>query len=156
MATTELVGLSQAKKRLMLLWFPASGFLFLLLMLQTAFGHYGDHARDAWSWLLPTIIPSLSLMIAVFTMDLGSGEAERQVERFALNLCFGISVFYLIAVAVIILLGPIAGHNGRTSLDLMAQAQFGLAPMQGIVSGVLGWFFVKPQKRSSRRKSATP
>lgn len=156
MATTELIGLSQAKKRLALLWFPASGFLFLLVMLQTAFGHYGEHWRDAWSWLLPTIVPSLSLMIAVFTMDLKDEGADRQVERFALNLCFGISVFYFAAVALTILLGPMAEQYGATSLDLMTESQLWLAPLQGIVSAVLGWFFIKPETAKKRRKAAAP
>ena len=157
MATTELIGLSDAKKRLALLWFPASGALFLLVMLQTAFGHYGDHWRDAWSWLLPTIVPSLSLMVAVFSMDLrGNSDTDRQVERFGFSLCFWISVFYFGTVALTILLGPMAEQFGTSSLDLMTESQLWLAPLQGIVSGVLGWFFVKPESAKKRRKAAAP
>ncbi len=61
------IALSKAQRRLTIIWFIGSGFLFLLLMIQTLVGRYADKANEAWSWLLPTFMPTLSLMIGALS-----------------------------------------------------------------------------------------
>jgi hypothetical protein len=52
-----------SQKRLAILWFLGAGFLFFLLLLQTMRGVWGDKANEAWSWLLPTFMPTLLLIV---------------------------------------------------------------------------------------------
>lgn len=135
------VSMSTCKKRLATLWFIGGGFLFFLLILQTIFGHYGDRAREAWGWLLPAIMPTFSLVVSVFVMDiLGKGSENKMVDGFFFWFCFGLSSAYLIVVASMILLQPFAP---MTPLELLKLSTLFLCPIQGLVTAFIGAFFVK-------------
>ena len=58
--------LISARNNLASLWFPISFLIFIILLLQTIFGKYGDKVDDIWSWYLQTISPTLSLILSVF------------------------------------------------------------------------------------------
>lgn len=132
------------KKRLALLWFIGAGLLFLLLFGQTLFGRYGDRANDAWSWLLPGIMPTLSLMISVFAADvLGKGFGARQADRFVFRLCFSLSLAYLAVLHMMILLSP---FSAKPALSLMQESNLWLGPFQGLVTASIGIFFIKQEK----------
>jgi hypothetical protein len=135
------VSLVRCKNWLTILWFTGSGFLFILLLIQGVLGHYGEKANEAWSWLLPTIMPTLSLIIGVLVSDAANKGAETQtVDRFLFILSFILSLVYLVAVALSILLQPFTSVN---PLELMRQSNFWLGPFQGLVSAAIGAFFVK-------------
>jgi len=135
------VSLMKCKKMLTTLWFIGSGFLFILLLIQANLGHYGEKANEAWGWLLPTIMPTLMLIIGVLVIDVGNKEVETQtVDRFLFILSFILSLVYLVGVASSILFQP---FTSLIPLELMKQSNFWLGPFQGLVSGALGAFFVK-------------
>lgn len=137
------VDFKHAQKRLALLWFPWSGILFLVVFLQSIFGRYGEDVAQAWEWLLPTIVPTLSLIIGVFVVQAkGQGQEGRSVERFTYLLTFWVSAFYLLLVSLTILLGPVAESLGSASpLQLMSRSHLWLAPCQGLAVASLGAFF---------------
>ena len=130
-----------AKRRLSIVWFTGAAVLFLVMILQTMFDHYGSEAEEAWGWLLPGILPTLSLIIGVLVMDaLGKSARAAVVDGFMFWTAFGLSVFYLLMVALPILMQPVARLE---PLVLLRQSNLWLAPMQGLVSAALAAFFVK-------------
>jgi hypothetical protein len=138
------IRLNTCQKRLTIVWFIGAGILFTLLILQTIFGRYGDKANEAWSWLLPTITPTLSLIIGgvVVSGHLGKGEKTKTVQtvdQFAYRLSFFLSLAYLIAVSLTFFLSP---FSDLPPLELMELSNLWLAPFQGLVSAALGVFFV--------------
>lgn len=138
---SDRVSMVTCKRRLATLWFLASGFLFLVVTTQTIFGKYGDQATDAWGWLLPTILPTLSLILGVLVMDArGKVVREQEVDRFLFDLTVGLSAVYLLMVALTIFVQPLVSTG---AIALMKQSKLWLGPFQGLVSGSMGAFFVK-------------
>ena len=132
--------ISYCKQRLGALWFIGSGVLFFVMVFQSIFGHYGGHVADAWGWFLPTTLPTLSLISAVFIFDAISPMLSKTVDRFIYRLTFWLSAAYLATVAITIFAQPFAAIS---PVDLMKQSNLWMGPFQGIVSGMLGIFFLK-------------
>ena len=133
---------SESQKYLGLLWFIFSGLLLVLMFLQTEFGHYQDPGA-AWSWLLPNLLPTLSLMIGVFVAEVVEHDrkADRKVARFVFLLAFGVSALYLVMILAILALQP---WGPTDQLAAMKQDQSSwLTPLQGLATATLGAFFVK-------------
>lgn len=141
------IALSKAQRRLTIIWFAGSGFLFLLLLIQTLVGRYADKANEAWSWLLPTFMPTLSLMIGVLVANSRKGESrDKTVDGFLYRLSYILSIAYLAVVSLTILFSPFSSY---TPLELMKTSNLWLAPIQGLVSASIGAFFVKSGSEQS-------
>jgi len=131
--------IASAKKRLFVVWSIGAMLLFLLLIVQSASGRYGDTA-EVWAWFLPTIIPTLSLMIAVIVSDAlerRSGQ-KRRADVFLYRVAISLSVFYLVVVSLSIFLQP---FSELSPLELMRTSNLWLGPLQGLVVASLGAFF---------------
>ena len=138
---------TRAQKRLAMLWFAGAGALFFLLLLQTFFGRYGDQTQQAWSWFLPTIMPSLSLIAgAVATDVMGRGDPNATVDPFPYRVAFLLSAAYLVIVSLTVLMSP---FSPIPQIELMELSNLWLGPLQGLVGGVLGFFFVRRPKAAS-------
>jgi hypothetical protein len=123
------------------LWFIAAGILFFIFIFQTLLDHYGARTRDAWGWFLPTISPTLSLILSVLVMDaLGKGMKTEKTSIFIFCLSFGLSLAYLVAVGATIFIQPFIKSP---PVELMEMSNIFLGPFQGFVSASLGVFFVK-------------
>jgi len=137
----------QCKKRLAVLWLTGGGFLFLLFLLQSVFGYFagcGMNARDAWGWLLPTIMPTLSLIVGVLAMEAATRNVdERRVDPFFFRLAIFLSLGYLLAVLLPLLLQPFSPRTPREIMDL---ANLWLGPLQGLTAATVGIFFTKGEK----------
>lgn len=135
------ISMAKSKRRLATVWFGGSGFLFFLFLVQTVLGKYRESTDEAWGWLLGTFMPTLSLIIGVLVLDaLGKGVMTRTVDRFMFRLTFSLSIGYLLAVALMILLSP---FSPSLPLELMQQSSLWLSPLQGLVSAALGVFFIR-------------
>jgi hypothetical protein len=135
------VSMARCKRRLGALWFGWSGLLFVLLTLQTVFGRYGSNADEAWGWLLPGLLPTLSVIISVLVMDaLGQSLKVKSVDSYFFWLTFSLCTFYLMMVTLTILLQPFAPLD---PLTLVKQSNLWLGPLQGLVSAALVAFFTK-------------
>ena len=130
-----------AKKRLAMVWLGGASFLFLVLVVQSLFNHYGDRVDQAWGGLLPTIMPTLALIVAVYAAEARGRATSKSgpVDRFTFQLALGLSAFYLLVVSATILVEPFVM---RSSIELMQQSNLYLGPLQGVVSAVIGIFFV--------------
>lgn len=129
---------ASAKKKLTIVWFSGSGVLFLLVLLQTIFGKYLDKVGEAWAWLLPTFMPTLSLIVGVLVADsLGKNENKDASEpptadQFVFHLSFSLSIAYLLVVVLTILLSPFfeQAAQEKTIFDLMKLSNLWLAPFK--------------------------
>jgi len=111
------------------------------MAIQSILGKYGANVQEAWSWLLPTVMPTLSLIIGVLILDATSNRVpDKKVEPFLFNLTFAISVLYLALVTVTVLVQP---FTGLSSLKLMGLSNLWLGPLQGLASAAIGVFFLK-------------
>lgn len=129
------------KQRLITLWFVGSGVVFFIVLLQSFFGRYSDQVDEAWSWLLPTVVPTLALMIGVLVADARQESSlEKMVDRFTFSMSFILSLAYF---AVILLTIAVQPFTTKPPLELLKLSNLWLAPIQGLVTASLGAFFVR-------------
>jgi beta-lactamase regulating signal transducer with metallopeptidase domain len=150
--------LTKSKWMFASIWLGGAGLVFLILVVQSLVGRYGSQSEDAWAWYLPTVMPTLSLIIGVLASDFrttatanASATAttatttanEAKVlpvsARGLLWLGVGLSVFYLLLVAVTILAQPFL--QDVSPIELMHRSNLWLGPLQGLTAGVLAAFF---------------
>jgi len=131
--------MSQCKRRLATLWFLGAGAIFFVVYLQTVFNRYGDKTNEVWSWILPTIMPTLSLAIGVLVMDaLGKGAKVVRIDKFLFNLTFWLCAAYLASVLLLFLLQPLSQVD---TMQLLQRSNLWLGPFQGLVAAGMGAFF---------------
>jgi hypothetical protein len=149
----HLLTLDTARWRLTLVWFPACGLIFLLLVVQSLGGVYGSELQRVWGWALPNFLPTLALIVSVFAAEaLKPYETNQTFVR--ANFCrlsIGLSIFYLVAFSLSILTQPFLQIlRGPTSdgismkIDVLETSNIWLGPLQGLVVVSLGvLFFLK-------------
>ena len=140
----KTVKMDVARKRLALVWFASGGALIALVVVQSLGDKYGTKVGQAWEWLLPTIMPTMSLILGVLVAHRAS---ERQVDRFLYRVVLGLSLFYLTLVATTFMAEPFIAQ--MTTLELMALSNRWLGPLQGLVAAGLSYFFAKPDGASA-------
>jgi len=130
-----------AKRKIGLLWFLACGGLTIVVVIQSLLGHYGTAISDVWSWYLPTVVPTLSLIVGVFVADAKRTSTQpASVDTFVFLLAIGFSTVYLCFVGLPILVEPFVDVP---PLTLMKTSNLWLIPLQGMVIALLGVFFIK-------------
>jgi len=144
----KAVSLAHGKKWLAGVWFSGSAVIFFLILVQTTLGKYGDRAVDVWGWILPTIMPSLSLIIGALVIDAkAKSRSGANVDGFFYRLTLWLSAVYLASVLMTLLMQP---FSTLSPFKLMAQSNFWLGPFQGLVAAALGVFFIKSQTDPSQ------
>ncbi len=134
------VSWEKCKKSLAMVWFSGSGIIFLLLIIQSNTGRYPGFTSEVWEWFLPTIMPTLSLIIGVLVLDASEKSSNiKTIDRFLFRLSLSLSIVYLVVVAQTILIKP---FTLTPALDLMKQSNLWLGPLQGLVAASLGAFFI--------------
>jgi hypothetical protein len=107
-------------------------------------GKFGEQVQEAWSWFIPTVVPTLSLMVGVIgEAAMQSQKDVRSVKRNFYVMAFWISVGYLLILSLTILLQPFAPGG---AIELYVRSNYWLGPMQGIVAGALGLLFTSQQR----------
>jgi hypothetical protein len=136
------ISLFNAKRRLVALWFVLSAVIFGLIVFHTISGGFEGKSNEVWEWLLPNIAPALLLILVFFLYDLDSDSNcnPRLAPRFLYMLAFGLSLAYLLAVLIVILLQPISHFSGMT---LMRGSNLLLGPFQGLVCAAVGLLFMQ-------------
>ena len=132
-------------------------------MVQSLAGVYGEQTQAVWGWLLPNILPTLSLVIGVFAATALKESAETdtmRVRRSFARLATALSIFHLISVGSVFIaqvyLGTTQGQGAR-SLALFEMANLWLGPLQGLVAAVLGaLFFSSETKARAEGLAAAP
>lgn len=134
------VSWDKSKKKLATFWLLSSFIIFAILLAQTILGRYESNIDQVFGWFLPTIMPTLSLIIGVLVNDaFKKSKNEPTVDSFFFRLSYTLSLAYLITVLLTLLLQPFSAFS---ALELMRLSNLWLAPFQGLVSASLGVFFV--------------
>jgi hypothetical protein len=133
------------------IWFLGSAVLVILVIVQTLLDHYGNRTSDAWGWLLPTFMPTLSLITGVMVVD-PKRQQSRPVDPFVFVLASVVSTVYLFIVLLTILLAPFSALG---EIQLMRLSNLWLGPTQGLVTALTGVFFVQ-SKGEGQDEEAEP
>jgi len=141
------ISIKKCKTGLAALWFTGSLGVFLILVIQSVLGKYGERVDEAWGWFLPIVMPTLSLMVGVLVVDAvaPSEKADDKTGWFMFGLATVLSTVYLVLVALVPLIQP---FTNVPTLDLMRRSNLWLGPLQGLVAGALGAFFIKGERRT--------
>ena len=148
-----MITMRTAKRRLALVWLLGAGLFCMILVAQSLLGKYADKTDQAWAWLLPTIMPTLSLIIGVMVADAMKQTIEiTHVDRFFFRITVGLSASYLVIVSATVLVAP---FSSISPLDLMRMSNLWLGPFQGLVGAAVGVFFVRkaPSDKASGDKA---
>jgi hypothetical protein len=143
------IPVTDSQKRLTIIWFSGSAFLFTLLVLQTILGRYGDEARAAWIVTLPTFVPTFFLILGALIAEASSpadADVVITVDRFFFHLSDFLSIGYLSTVSLTLLLSP---FSRLSQLELLQLSHLWLIPFQGVVMAALGAFLVSKNTQSS-------
>ena len=144
--STELIPLDLVRGRLALVWLIGSGVAVILIVFQSLLGRFGDAAQEAWGWLLPTIMPTLTMITtALGYTALEPLRANAVVRRDFFRLALWLSIIYLVLVVMTVLIGPIAADDGPGMIKLMHTSNLWLGPFQGLVASAIGVLFVTKQ-----------
>ena len=138
---TDWMDLDSARTELLVIWLSGGGILFLVLTLQSIFGRYGTELQSVWSWFIPNILPTLSLMIGVIgaTALAPAAKQAKRVKRSFFRISRALSFFYLALIALTIMLEPL---TKTPVLELYTSSNYFLGPIQGLAVAALGMLFV--------------
>lgn len=131
--------LEQARIGLARLWFGGAGLLTLILIAQSMAGKYRGEVQEVWGWALPTVLPTLSLILAVLGATALKPEVEDcRVQRTFYSLAFWLSAAYLGLILVTLFAEPLVDLD---ALALYKQSNLWLGPFQGLVTSAIGVLF---------------
>lgn len=132
----------KAKKNLSSLWFILSGIIGFLMIIQTISDKYGSFTSEVWNWLLPSIIPTLSLIMSIFIIDIKGKQSNRQIDSFYFKLSFSLSLLYLLTILLMIITIS-ESKEGINKINFLKDSNIFLGPFQGLVNASMGFFFFK-------------
>lgn len=132
-----------ARRRLALVWFGGGGACFVVLLFISLFAR-GVDVPALWDWFLPAIVPNLSLIIGVMVYAQRQPAAhEQRADGFLFHLALGISLLYVLLLLLPLVFFPL---TGKPLPELLALSRLWLAAVQGLATGAMGAFFVRPEK----------
>ena len=129
----------QCQRRLFLVWAIAV-FPLALLTLVLTFGPLEAAGGKVWSWLSAAVVPMFSLMTAVVFSAQKPKARDAQVDSFFYTVAMTLSIFYLTAVAVALLSGPVVWVTKDPWQALESATPF-LTFVHGTVAAAIGVFF---------------
>ena len=133
----ETLDLRNAQRALLIVWALGTLVPFLLLLAQTVGGKYGDQSTKAWEWFIPTVLPTLTVIVGAYG---ATKPVERKsVDRLAFSVAKWLSVFYLVLLSATLLLQPLAESSPLAFLE--GSSGTWLAAVHGLVGVSLGAFF---------------
>lgn len=139
------IAMLKCQTRLMLVWAIGCAILLLVAWLQIIFEHYGDNGRAVMEWLLPSIIPTLSLVAGVWANNsLNKPKNPEKVDRGTYRIVLAVSISYLVFLALIFAIQPMVAIP---PLDVIKASSLIVAPLQGIVCIFIGIFFTQRPKQ---------
>ncbi|MDM0071649.1 hypothetical protein [Variovorax sp. J31P207] len=144
------IGLDRVRSALAIQWLVASAIIMLLLVLQSLLGRYGTHVQDAWSWILPNLMPTLGMMLTVLGYTaLDPSSLKSVVRRTFFRIAYCLSILYFVLILLTILIQPVVAADSEKAIELMRTSNLWLGPLQGLVVSALGVLFVskKPVTR---------
>jgi len=136
----------------MRIWFIAAGISFVWLMVFSMFGRFGTDTREVWSWFLPSVLPTLSLMIAVLGATAFGPRDKRYVKKPFIDLAQTLSLVYLAALFLTI----IAGHFNPPAIEFLLLSNVWLGPLQGLTVASIGYLFIAKEATAAPPQADRP
>lgn len=165
---TIMVPLGKVRNRLTTVWLIFAACIFTIVLAQSVLHKYGgaltsdgavpltaptdstktddqmqvDHTVNVWKWLLPNLLPTLTMMVSALAASAFIQNERSTVRRDFYHSAMGLSVFYLVTVAGLLLSQPIANPNSATDqLNSLRTSNIATGPLQGLVAAALGVLF---------------
>ena len=143
----QSIALEFVRNRLAGLWIIGSLVIFSLVIYQSLARVYADRIQDVWEWLLPTLIPTLTMIVTVVASTAFMSSAPSAVVRKSFyRIALGLSVFYLVLILFTILSLPAFNRIVSAQIDSLHTSNLWIGPIQGIVASALGVLFVSKKK----------
>lgn len=138
------ISMLKCQTRLMLVWVIGCVLLLLVAWLQIINGHYGENGTDVWQWLLPSISPTLSLVVGVWTHKVLIKRKDTQkVSKGLYRIVFFASIVYLGFIGAIFAIQPMVA---RPPLDVIRNSTILTAALQSVMCAFIGIFFTQSSK----------
>lgn len=150
------------KRLLGLLWLIGGLIPIVFLYIQDSyFEKYGDKGEEVWNWLLPTVVPTITLILGVYAYDFyqsnndkkeaddkdkkaKKNEKAARADKFIFYLTLFASLGYLLFVNSIIFLEP---YSTDTIFEQISESRKFWGTLQLIVNPLVGIFFVAVGKK---------
>jgi hypothetical protein len=143
------VPLDRVRSKLASLWLIGGALIFSLMVACSLLGAYGENVQDAWGWLLPTLLPTLAMILSVLGYSALSPTLSKiNVRRDFYRIALFLSVFYLGLILFTLLIQPFRSVTVAQQLAQMRMSNLWLGPIQGLVSSALGVLFISKQKQA--------
>lgn len=139
----QLIDVSTAQLRLMILWLVGVTPSFVLLVVRTL-GPNSLEIQKIWGWLLASSMPTLFLVVGTYAAAARESKQDKSANRTFYNVTSGISVAYLLILNAAVICCPLSNQDGSKVLDTISLV---LGPVQGLASASLGVFFVSQRTK---------
>lgn len=144
----ETLPLDSVRTGLAWVWLAGAGLVASVMALQSLLGRYGTLTQDAWGWILPTIMPTLLMIITVLSYTaLDPVSSSSLVRKTFFRIAMVLSIAYLVQIAMVVLIAPFAAKDAKEMVGLMHTSNLWLGPFQGLVAAALGVLFVTKQTK---------
>lgn len=131
------------QRRLLLLWVILGGAALVVILVQTSpRGTYRENASDIWEWFLPTVVPTLSLMLGTLVAEARAPSGSATVDAFYYRMASWLSAAYLALVIVFLLM---YAQSSTPVADLKSTGKL-VTSLYGIVGIALGVFFASKKE----------
>jgi hypothetical protein len=138
----------QCQRRLAVIWFIGACLVALIPIARTLAGETPVVTASIWRWLLPNLMPTLSLIIGAVTITKPTEQKSADVaDSFSFRLAELSSVFYLLLVLALVALPPML-QPSTDQAEFLGNSGLFMGPIQGIVSALIGVFFIKQRQRA--------
>ena len=126
-----------------------------LLLLRSIAGADNDESRkltsDMWSWYIPMVMPTLSLIIAALyaaapataSASASASASAQETPAVRVIILIVLSLAYLLSLSALIVLPPSFGISPKEHLNLLHSSNYWLGAFQLCIGASLGNFFPK-------------
>jgi hypothetical protein len=137
------ISVKTCQQKISLLWIVLSGLIFIILIAQSVGGHYDTNSlQRVWSWILPIIMPTLALVVAVGVVNSGTLNVNEQtIDSYHYYVALALSFLYLLSVLIVILFN--VSGNIKNDISAIESSSIWLGPLQGVVTAAMATFFIK-------------
>lgn len=134
-----------AQKWLTVVWFIGTGFLSFIVAVWLFTGRL-QQMDEVVTWLLQNVAPYISLITTTFIVGYTrtNRSNDEEIDRFFYRLSMTLTIFYFLLLTGILISLPYSKfYNISTPEETFKASNKVLPYIQGVVTGVLGVFFVK-------------
>lgn len=150
MSKDSYIQLEMVRSRLAGVWLIGGLLIFTIVILQSLIGHFGDQMYKVWQWLLPSIMPTMTMVISVLGASaLAPFFSGLVVRKTFYRTAEYLSIFYLFLLLLTILIQPFVSASVDEEIKSLSSSNLFLGPLQGLVGSALGVLFASKQPPAS-------